>query len=386
MKKKRPAIDTNVDAARLGACATKAKALLLVGFAGLLAACRHQPQAYLLKQEGRTQLLTPPASKPEIKQARSHPAQKNGCDIEAESFSVAWHGNTARVAVKAEMYYAATPPPGQAQGTPDVTVQESGPRVYVDSMAQLEGFRETLAAREDAGCFRDDEGAHLRQAITESFPFPPQIATYLRFGTYMRTGFIDLMPDFVMRLVSPAGADPDVSFYDVKAVPGDGRVRITLASGAGKALAVPEKPAYFRYLYWTGGSAHNFRTTILGVPERTMLHAATEQFLADPEGYCAKPGAGIFCESIAVTVGMNAGFYVRVNGKDTFVRLGGQLGEALGEATNGMRLLRGAQPVPQNVTVRRMYRGKLIPIKLDGSVNNILSLVAMPGDEITAVR
>jgi len=48
-----------------------------------------------------------------------------------------------------------------------------------------------------------------------------------------------------------------------------------------------------------------------------------------------------------------------------------------------MRLARGAQPVPQNVTVRRMFHGKLIPIKVDGATS-ILSLVAMPGDEITS--
>jgi len=348
----------------------------------LLAACRHAPLIYTLKQEGHAQVLTPPASKPEIKKARSHPAQKNGCDVEAESFSVEWHGNTARVGVKTETYYTPPPPPSQQQGTAAVTVMESGPRIYSDSLAQLEGFREALAAREDSGCFRDDEGAHLRQAIAETFPFPPQIAAFLRFGTFMRTGFIDLIPGFVMRLVSPAGADPDVSFYEVK--PANGPVRIVLASGVGKALKVPDTPAYFRYLYWTGGSAH-FRTTILGVPERAMLLDATTRFLADPEGYCEEPGVGIFCQSITVSVGMNAGFYVQVNGKQTFVRLGGQLGEALGEATNGMRLVRGAQPIPQNVTVRRMFHGKLIPIKVDGAAG-ILGLVAMPGDEITAAQ
>jgi len=350
---------------------------LLIGVS-FLAACRHQPQVYMLQQEGRTQILTPPVSKPEIKKARAHPSQQKGCDVEADSFSVAWHGNTALVGMKTETYYAPTAD-SRAQGTDaTATVAETGPRVYVDAMAQLENFREALAAREDAGCFRDDEGAHLRQSIAETFPFPPQVAAFLRFGTYMRTGFIDLTPDFVLRLVSPTGADPDVSFYEVKSM--DGPVRIVLASGAGKALAVPETPAYFRYLYWTGGSTHNFRTTILGVPARAMLHDATTQFLADPEAHCAKPGAGIFCQSIAVTVGMNAGFYVHVNGKETFVRLGGQLGEALGEARNGMRL-RGAQPIPQNVMVRRIFHGKLIPIKVDGA-GNILSLVAMPGDEI----
>jgi hypothetical protein len=342
-----------------------------------------------LKQDGRTQVLIPPPSKPDIKQARSHPAQKTGCDVEAEAFSVAWHGNTARVSVKDDMYYAASPPVGPPpvaqQATPAITIAESGPRMYTDTLAHLENFRDALAAREESGCFKHAEGAHLRQAITETFPFPPQIATYLRFGTFMQTGFFDLPADFVMRLVSPTDADPDVSFYQVHRVPGDGRTRIALVSGTGKGLRAPEAPAYFRYLYWTGGSIHRFRTTILGVPERPMLHGATEQFLADPEAYCAKPGAGIFCESIAVDVGMNAGFYVRVNGKETFVRLGGQVGEALGEATNGMRPMRGAQPVPQNAVVRRMFHGKLIPIRVEASAN-LLSLVAMPGEEISSAQ
>src|SRR5271156_1917361 len=105
---------------------------LVVILVCVLGACRHQPQAYLLKQEGRTQLLTPPPSKPEIKNARKHPAEKKGCDVEGESFSVAWHGNTARVSVKTETYYAPTPE-SQTQGTdPTISIAESGQRIHVD--------------------------------------------------------------------------------------------------------------------------------------------------------------------------------------------------------------------------------------------------------------
>src|SRR5580698_9399784 len=153
---------------------------ILVGLACLLGGCRHSPLAYTLKQEERALVLVPPVSKPEIKNARSHPAQKKGCDVEAESFSVAWRGNTARVGVKAETYYAAPPAASQQQGSPAVTLAETGPRMYSDSLAQLEAFRDALAAREDSGCFRDDESARLRQAIAETFPFPPQIAAFLR--------------------------------------------------------------------------------------------------------------------------------------------------------------------------------------------------------------
>jgi hypothetical protein len=344
------------------------------------AGCRHKPQAYLLKPEGRTLILTPPPSKPEIKSARKHPSQKTGCDVESESFSVAWRGNTARVAVKAETYYAPAAQQ-QQQGTPAVSIAESGPRIFVDSLAQLQKFREALAAKEDAGCFRNDEAVKLRQAITEAFPISPQIAVYLRFGAYTQTSFFDLTPEFILRLVSPTDGAPDLSFYAITRAPGEERMGITLLSGAGKALTGPETPAYFRYLYWTGASAHNFRATILGVPERKMLRDATDKFLSDPD--CEKHGAGVYCQSIAVTVGMNAGFYVHVNGRDVFVRIGGSIGEALGEARNGMRELGRGQALPQNVTVRRMFHGKLIPVNVDGAANNIFSLVAMPGDEVT---
>jgi hypothetical protein len=362
--------------------ATKTIAVV-IGLVCFLAGCRHRVQVYTLKQEGRTQLLTPPVSKPEIKKARSHPAQKKGCDVEAESLSVAWHGNTARVSVKAEGYYAPPPAPGQPQGPPGVAIAETGPRIYVNSIAQLEGFREALLAREDAGCFRPDEGAHLRQAITETFPFSPQIAAFLRYGAYVQTGSFDLTQGFVLRLVTPHGTDPDISFYAVTPVPRDDRVRITFVSGAVQPLTIPEKPAYYRYLYRTGGPVP-FLATILGAQDRQTLQSAVAQFMLDPKTFCENPGAGVVCQS--VEVGMNAGFNVRINGKDVFVRLGGHLAEALGEASNGMRALSGPQALPQNVTVRRMFHGKLIPIKVDGALNSILSLVAMPGDEITTAQ
>jgi hypothetical protein len=72
-----------------------------------------------------------------------------------------------------------------------------------------------------------------------------------------------------------------------------------------------------------------------------------------------------------------------VNGADVFVRIGGTIGEALGESRNGLRGAGRPQALPQNVTVRRMFHGKLIPIRVDGSPNDILGLVAMPGDEVT---
>jgi hypothetical protein len=344
-----------------------------------LAACHKQPLVYTLARQGRTQVLTPPVSKPVVKNARSHPSRKNGCDVESGSLTVAWHGNSARVAAKTEGYYAPVPQPSPQPGTPAVTISESGPRIYVDSLAQLESFRDALAAKEDAGCLRGDEASRLRQAITEAFPFPPQIAVYLRFGAYTRTSFFDLTEEFLLRLVTPNGANPSVSLYALTRQ-GD-RLRMALLSGNG-ALAIPETPAYYRYFYKTGASAHNFPATIIGAQDRPALQDATAQFLADPEKFCAKPAPGVFCQGM--TMGVNAGFYVRIDGKEVFVRLGGPLYEAVGESAAGLFAVGRPRPTPHIESVRRMFHGKLIPIKFEG--NDILSMVLMPGDEITLVK
>lgn len=346
----------------------------------LLAACRHEPLAYTLTTQGRNQVLAPPPAKPEVKNARRHPARKNGCDVESDSLSVTWHGNTARVGVKNESYYAATAAPGQSSSpVVGTTISESGPRIYTDSIEQLDKFREALEAREDSGCIRGDEGPRLRQAIAETFPFPPGIAAYLRFGAYTRTSYFDLTTEFLIRTVAPPVANPDISLYAITRAPGDDRMRIKLVSGGGTALQIPETPGYFRYLYRTSGADHNFLATILGAPDRPTLRAATSQFLTDPDRFCASPLSGVFCR--AVRVGTNAGFYVKMNGLDGFVRLGGTVGEALSDSQSGFRANGARRAMPQVESMKRLFHGKPIPIRFQGT--EILSLVMMPGDEIS---
>lgn len=343
----------------------------------LLTGCVHS--AYTLARQGRTQVLTPPPVKPEIRHARSHPAHKNGCDIEGDSFSLTWRGNTAKVAAKTESYFVTPPKSGQQSQASGVTITESGPRIYMDPLAELESFRQAVTAREDKGCLKGDEAAQLEQSIAETFAFPPQIAAYLRFGTYTQTGFIDLTPGLVLRLVRLAGTNTDFSIYAVTRVEHSDRVRIMPVVGGG--LSGTEKPAYYRYLYRTGASSHNFLATILGATDRDALHEATNLFTADPEGYCAKPAAGVSCRSL--NAGVNAGFNVRINGTEVFVRLGGSLGEAIGETRAGLRTIGPRAPLPQVKSFRRSFHGKMIPVKFEG--NEIFSLVMMPGDEVVTL-
>jgi hypothetical protein len=347
-----------------------------------LAACHRTPKAYTLAPKGPSLLLTPPPSKPEIKHARSHPSQKKGCDVESGLFSVTWRGNTAQIAAKDETYLAPAEAPRPQPGTPGVTIAETAPRIFADSLANIDQFRQALEAKEEEGCLRGDEAPRLRQAMTEAFALPPNIAVYVRFGAYTRTGYFDLTPEFLLRLVGPPVASPDISYYAVTSVPKSDKMRITLVSGAGKSLAIPELSGYFRFLYTTGASAHNFFATVLGAVDRKTLHEATQQFLTGPENFCAKPGLGVFCQTVDRSVGMNAGFNVKINGKESFVRLGGSIGEAISDAQSGFGVIGQRRSIPKVQSVRRLYRGKPIAIRFDATSNAILGLVAMPGDEI----
>jgi hypothetical protein len=326
-------------------------------------------------------MVTPPASKQDIKNARKHPAQKNGCDVEAGSFTISWRGNTAHIGMKAETYYAPPESVRQQPANPAITISESVPRIYSDTLAQLDAFREAMAARADEGCMRAGETTRLQQAITETFPFPATIAAYLRFGPWTRTGYVELTPGFVLRLVSTVGKEPEVSVFEMQQAADGHRVQIKLASGTGTGLQAPPAPGYYRYLYRTGASAHNYLATILGAADREVLHGATQDFFTDPDKYCEKPSSGVYCQG--VTAGMNAGFYLRVNGKNVFARIGGMLGEVVEENSAGLRVVGRPRTLPHIQEVRRMYRGKLIPIKFDGSSNDIFGLILMPGDEVT---
>jgi len=75
-------------------------------------------------------------------------------------------------------------------------------------------------------------------------------------------------------------------------------------------------------------------------------------------------------------VGVGIELRVRVNGREVFVGIGCALGGAI----------RGNKPaaeIEKTLQVRRLYQGRLIPVKFDPASTAIFGLVLMPGDEIT---
>jgi hypothetical protein len=377
---------------------------LAVGVLLLLAGCRPAPMNYELRRLGSDLILFPPVrtSAPNtsdfrvsIKNARKHPSARTGCDFEGELVSLRWHGNTAEVSLKSETYFAE--PANQ-----DPAAARRG--LYIDPLVSLEAFRASLVALEAKGCLRSEEDKRLRRALAESFPLPPEVASFFQFGSYDVTGFFDLTPDFRMQVVSPVylnGATPspdhlagyEVANYVFTGAHNDDRIRISLFS-ANKALlgkspveesklqnglSFPKSFGYFRLLFRTDESSTNriTRAILLYASDNMKLNEATKARLAGPENFCRTLSvSGVTCFTFPANFGVSPELRVRANGRETFVRVGGMVLDALESLGPGAE-------APKTLQVRRFFRGQLIPVRFDASSEDILRFVLMPGDEIT---
>ncbi len=324
----------------------------------LLAACRHQPLAYTLVPQGPQFILMPPIRPAqEIQIPRARQSQKSGCDIAGGWITLRWTGKTARITVAA------------SEGDP------GGPdRMFTDTLKGIESFRSALFADVDKACLTAEERSHIVTAITERSALPPNIAYNLRFGAFAQSGFVELTPDFRLKVVSPLPSGVEVAYYSIAAAPKDDRMRIALDSfttnppGTAPAspLSLPTVPTYFRVLFWTSLSSANHYATMLAAENRPALENATRQFQAQPDGSCRTAlEPGVTCIPVPPDWAVNAELRVRVNGSDAYVGIGGTVGQAVGNQFH--------------VTVMRMFQGRLIPVKGE----NLLRLVLMPGDQIT---
>jgi hypothetical protein len=325
----------------------------------LITACRHQPLAYTLVPKGPQIILNPPIPPaPELVLPHARQSQKPGCDIGGDWITLRWTGKTARIRMA---------PSDGDPGGPD--------RMFTDTLKSIEAFRADLFANVDQGCLTASERSRLVVAITERFALPPNTAYNLRFGAFAQTGFVELTPDFRLKVVSPLPSDGvEVAFYSITAAPKDDRMRIAVDSfttnpaGAPPIapLTLPSSANYFRALFWTARSSTNHYATILAAENRPALDAATQAFQAQPDGSCRTSlGAGVTCVPVPLQWAVNAELRVRVNGSDAYVTIGGTVSQVAANQSH--------------VTVMRMFNGRLIPVKGE----NLMRLVLMPGDQIT---
>ena len=374
-----------------------------IGVLLLVVGCRPAPMNYELRRLGSESTLFPPlgTSTPlasdfrvSIKNARTPPFSKTGCDFEGALVSLQWHGNTAEVSLKSENYFS------------EATNQDQVPAIrglYVDPLLNLEEFRASLLSIEAKGCLRSQENKYLRRALAESFPLPPSVAYFFQFGSYDVTGFVDLSSDFRMHVVNPfylSGATPsadhpagyEVADYIFTREHNDDRIRISRASATqillGKPpvaeralqyeLSFPKSFGYFRLMFEVDQSSINHITgaILLYATDDVKLNEASKPREIGQENFCRTVSVpSVTCIAFPANFGVTPELRVRVNGKETFVPVGGTVLDALGLADPEVG-------VPKSLQVRRLFRGHLIPVRFDGTSEDILRLVLMPGDEI----
>ena len=388
-------------------------AATILGVAAIfLAGCSPAVHGYMLSHQSSTEILVPPGVTLPAKgtlevrllKARKRPFPAGGCDIDRTPIGIQWRGNTAYLRAKPDSDLlgfgknrvneppVALDPRGSIHGQP----------IALDPVQYINGLRADLRALEENGCLHRGEGQALAASIAEKLPFQPFLAYVLRFGAFDLNQFIDLTPDFRLRVVYPVYADEDHSqtkeikgvqtvYYEIVPDKVNGQVRITQAGadssqngsspqGSARQVAspLPHSFAYFRLFLKKSQSSKDPVTVaiILSSTDRKNLDDATQELNAEAEPSCqgvTSPNAT--CIMFPMLTGVNAEIRVKVNGQEVFARLGAQVGEVVREA--------GSDDTAPLVQVRRLFDKRLVPVKVDRDNRDILGLILMPGDVIT---
>jgi hypothetical protein len=382
---------------------------MLVLVLALQSGCRHAPLAYHLVPQGSSLILIPPtqtaiaiadANAPSfdliIKNARQAKSSPADCNIEGELISLHWMGRAANVRFKSESFVV-PPESGAAANGPQ--------RMFLDPLMSMEKFRNDLENLEMNGCLRPGESRRLNIALSEKLPLPTGARYRFRFGSFDLTGIFDLVSDFRLNIngpvyaEGPAGSKKEVigyerAYYILTPAQNSDRTQISFSSvtetDRGKepfvkarpqnTLNLPESSGYFRLVLRTEAEASQYISiaTLLNAPDQKTLAEATRQLTSKPEESCEQAVTvhGANCMMFPPMVGVGIELGVHVNGRLVFVGLGAWLRDTIGGADS-------LAVIEKTLQVRRLYQGRLIPVKFDPASQAIFGLVLMPGDEIS---
>jgi hypothetical protein len=395
----------------------------------LISGCGHAPMAYQLRREGLDPVLFPPTQLKEkttaaeirvsLKNARAQSESIAVCDIDGDVVSLHWQGTTAVVALHTQSFYAPAA---------DQSPNQSGRGLYVDPLVAMEKFHADLLERQTKGCIRADENTRLRRAIVENLPLPPTIAYFFELGSYDVTGYFDLTSDFRLITTSPlyrpdsdqtpdnligyetahyvflpdptpssksriSAASPKTTGDFVPAGSNTDRIRLYLSRATEvlngdpaiekrtlrNDLHFPQSSAYFRLLFMADDNAAAVRVTravLLSAPNQSLLAEAIAWRQVKAENFCATLAVpDVTCTVFPKNFGVSPELRIRANGQPYYVGVGGFLLGALD--------WHPGDHAPKTLKVRRLFRGRLIPVKFDPNSDDILRLVLLPGDEIT---
>jgi hypothetical protein len=362
-----------------------------------LAGCSHAVLAYRLEGRGADEILVPPraawpvetpAVRATLANVRRAEAPGIACDIEGSLISVKWHGRDADVEFRPERL------------APNSAGEGSTAKVMVDPLLGVEAFRRSLTEIEARGCIGPGESYSFRQALAQKLPLPPFLSYRLLVGSFDLTGAFDLSSDFRLAITSPVYADAaresaaqltghETAYYSLVSSGSPDHVRIALATVTETPLSgtpvkartpqnhfpISESLAYWRVLFRSEQAGGNSitRAILLSAANGTELDRTQEKIRQASTDFCASAsGPDVSCYAFPASSAVNPELRVMANGKPVFVQASYA---TLGGAVD-------VQPLPKDLRVRRLFEGRLIPVKF-GAERDAGEMQLMPGDRIT---
>jgi hypothetical protein len=311
-----------------------------------------------------------------------------------------------------------------------VLIQKRGQRLRVTVqrqalLAQPPGWlAEWSASAEAQGCLTPGAGLELPMRILDSVPLDPSAAYRLLHSDNMTKGYIDLVLEDRLQVVSPImkeGDDPDLPVVQIGAATGsDRQINVTVQipealfgvetawytfqarpdhNGARivpvsveRTIGGKTEPAaapltnYFQFapnaafyrLYYKADSADNSVTEIvLAAPTRAELDRRT-QALSDNPSLCRQSDPEM-CMVIPRRVAVNPFMTVTVNGIEARLGMGSRVRNAV-QARSGPRPL---ADILRTLAVSKPFAGKLVPVQFDRTSQDIFNLVLLGGESIS---
>jgi hypothetical protein len=369
--------------------------LLAIALAALTACATRQtaPGVYRVVNTGPARMLVPPGvADPELgKRTFDFPLQKPpgpNCRASAEVVGIEPHRRFLRVRVEREALVA-------------------HPAPWLTNWA---------AGLEERECLSPGEGTRLAQRIVESLPLKPSDVHRLLHGGGGIAGYVDLSDGYRLRLVGPIlreGAGPGASALATEEVAGNDRtLSVTvkasadflgyeiswyavegsrIGSAAGEShigsqvtaeqqprtnfFRFPEAAAYYRLFFLTRVSQADHNVAVLGAATRGEIERQTLLFNTDTEA-CRKAPAGM-CVALPKEVAVTAYVRVMANGAPLDVPADSNVGGALRAAGIGQ-----PESVLGTLTVRRWFKGALVPVEFDRGKADILMLMLGGNEEL----
>jgi len=316
----------------------------------------------------------------QLGKARLQKKSQGKCQIDAGSFHLAFQKSKALLKVS----------------TRDMA--PGAGRITLSLLDEINRFRAEMVRLEVAGCLKAGESAPLLTRVIEGLALPSRVSYYLRHGTSINEGFLDVLPPFRVKVVVPIYEQSKVVGFETAwyslvergrnqghklaleraefFIGGklDTRVKPTHAN-----VLPPDRLSFYRLFFLTRRSPQDHDILLLGARDRQGIETHSAAIRKQGDAVCAVlQSADVHCVKVPMHSAVSAELRVKAKDRFVYVPFGGTVSDALRAAG----LQKTAEAVP-TLKISRTYAKTLVPVEFDAARPDVLQLVLIGGEEIS---